>query len=242
MVRSFTSYLAMGSASEATQALINSDMQDLGVATQNLASHLFIHIGYLVMASSVLKWLAFIAAVSVNPLVCRTAGCVDAFKFFFRVFEYLLVLDRTHWRTNMLTTLLVPYIFFSLPDLLFYVLRGEVGKWIALISVVARLFYPQHFPDWFEAPGTIILLVAAAPSYFAAENSRPEWAVLVCLLIGSKLLREHIKASGGYMEAFKKGKGVSNTIGILLLFIYPVWCLVVLLIMIWQYAHKHSHP
>ncbi|KAK3149221.1 hypothetical protein QOZ80_3AG0214520 [Eleusine coracana subsp. coracana] len=218
MVRSFTSYLAMGSASEATQALINSDMQDLGVATQNLASHLFIHIGYLVMASSVFKWLAFIAAV------------------------YLLVLDRTHWRTNMLTTLLVPYIFFSLPDLLFYVLRGEVGKWIALISVVARLFYPQHFPDWFEAPGTIILLVAAAPSYFAAENSRPECAVLVCLLIGSKLLREHIKASGGYREAIKKGKGVSNTMGILLLFIYPVWCLVVLLIMIWQYAHKQSHP
>ncbi|GJM96752.1 hypothetical protein PR202_ga13615 [Eleusine coracana subsp. coracana] len=222
MVRSFTSYLAMGSASEATQALINSDMQDLGVATQNLASHLFIHIGYLIGSVLTDHSLLF------SSLVLH--------------FRYLLVLDRTHWRTNMLTTLLVPYIFFSLPDLLFYVLRGEVGKWIALISVVARLFYPQHFPDWFEAPGTIILLVAAAPSYFAAENSRPECAVLVCLLIGSKLLREHIKASGGYREAIKKGKGVSNTMGILLLFIYPVWCLVVLLIMIWQYAHKQSHP
>lgn len=69
MVRSFASHLAMGSASEAAQALINSDMQDLGVATRNLASHLFIHIGYLVMATSVLKWLAFVAAVLVNPLV-----------------------------------------------------------------------------------------------------------------------------------------------------------------------------
>nr|ACG47585.1 hypothetical protein [Zea mays] len=37
------------------------------------------------------------------------------------------------------------------------------------------------------------------------------------------LLQEHIKASGGFRNAFRKGNGVSNSIGILLLFIYPVW-------------------
>ncbi|KAG8662026.1 hypothetical protein MANES_01G056750v8 [Manihot esculenta] len=46
----------------------------------------------------------------------------------------------------MLTSLLVPYIFFSLPAAIFNLLRGEVGKWIAFIAVVLRLFFPRHFP------------------------------------------------------------------------------------------------
>lgn len=37
------------------------------------------------------------------------------------------------------------------------------------------------------------------------------------------LLQEHIRASDGLRNAFRKGNGVSNSIGILLLFIYPVW-------------------
>lgn len=37
--------------------------------------------------------------------------------------SYLLVLDRTNWRTNILTGLLIPYIFFSLPSLLFNIFR-----------------------------------------------------------------------------------------------------------------------
>ncbi|EMS58310.1 hypothetical protein TRIUR3_23377 [Triticum urartu] len=37
--------------------------------------------------------------------------------------EYLLVLDKTNWKTNMLTGLLVPYIFFTMPGLLFGFIR-----------------------------------------------------------------------------------------------------------------------
>ena len=37
--------------------------------------------------------------------------------------RYLLVLDRTNWKTNMLTGLLVPYIFFTLPGVLFSLVR-----------------------------------------------------------------------------------------------------------------------
>ncbi|KAL5683941.1 hypothetical protein ACJX0J_010326, partial [Zea mays] len=59
---------------------------------------------------------------------------------------YLLILDRTNWKTNMLTALLVPYIFFTLPNVLFSLIRGEVGKWIAIIAVILRLFFPRHFP------------------------------------------------------------------------------------------------
>ncbi|XLU76634.1 hypothetical protein S245_000055, partial [Arachis hypogaea] len=63
---------------------------------------------------------------------------------------YLLILDRTNWRTNMLTSLLVPYIFFSLPGSIFHFFRGEIGKWIASIAVVLRLFFPRHFPGEFQ--------------------------------------------------------------------------------------------
>lgn len=37
--------------------------------------------------------------------------------------SYLLILDRTNWRTNILTGLLIPYIFFCLPSLIFNVFR-----------------------------------------------------------------------------------------------------------------------
>eukprot|EP00267_Zea_mays_P046999 XP_020399422.1 uncharacterized protein LOC109942168 [Zea mays] len=138
-------------------------------------------------------------------------------------YRYLLILDRTNWKTNMLTALLVPYIFFTLPNVLFSLIRGEVGKWIAIIAVILRLFFPRHFTDWLELPGSIILLTAVAPSLFAHTFRDDLVGVFICLAIGCYLLQEHIRASDGLRNAFRKGNGVSNSIGILLLFIYPVW-------------------
>ncbi|CAN6297650.1 unnamed protein product [Urochloa humidicola] len=149
MGKSFASYLAMktgpeaGDASAAAQALIDADLQELGVAARKLANHAFVLGSGLGFGTSFLKWLAFFAAV------------------------YLLILDRTNWKTNMMTALLVPYIFFTLPHVLFSLMRGEVGKWIAIIAVILRLFFPRHFPDWLELPGAIILLTVVAPSLFA---------------------------------------------------------------------------
>ncbi|CAM8898912.1 unnamed protein product [Rhodiola kirilowii] len=37
---------------------------------------------------------------------------------------YLLILDRINWKTNILTGLLIPYIFFSLPSLVFNIFRS----------------------------------------------------------------------------------------------------------------------
>ncbi|CAN6292662.1 unnamed protein product [Urochloa humidicola] len=208
MGKGFASYLAMktgpeaGDVSAAAQALIDADLQELGVAARKLANHAFVLGGGLGFGTSFLKWLAFFAAV------------------------YLLILDRTNWKTNMMTALLVPYIFFTLPHLLFSLIRGEVGKWIAIIAVILRLFFPRHFPDWLELPGSIILLTVVAPSLFA-DNFRSDLVgIFICLGIGCYLLSEHIKASGGFRNAFRKGNVVSNSIGILLLFIYPVWALV----------------
>ncbi|XAR73926.1 hypothetical protein NMG60_11008058 [Bertholletia excelsa] len=160
-------------------------------------------LGGLGVGTSVFKWVASFAAI------------------------YLLILDRTNWRTNMQTSLLVPYIFFSLPSPMFAFLRGEFGKWVAFIAVVLRLFFPRHFPEWLEIPGSLILLLVVSPGFFAV-NVRNSWpAVAACVGIACYLLQEHIRASGGFRNSFTQRHGISNTLGIILLLAYPVWALLV---------------
>ncbi|KAL2254704.1 cold-regulated 413 plasma membrane protein 2 [Sesamum indicum] len=199
------SYLAMKTDYAAANELITSDLKDVGNAVKKLANHA-VKLGGLGFGTSFLKWVAAVAAI------------------------YLLILDRTNWKTNILTSLLIPYIFLSLPSWLFSLLRGELGKWIAIIAVVLRLFFPRHFPDWLELPGALILLIVVAPSFFAVTIRGSIVGVFICLAIGCYLLQEHIRASGGFRNSFTKSNGISNSIGILLLFLYPVWALVLFLL------------
>nr|XP_043615451.1 cold-regulated 413 plasma membrane protein 2-like [Erigeron canadensis]XP_043615452.1 cold-regulated 413 plasma membrane protein 2-like [Erigeron canadensis] len=191
-------------ADEVTTELINADLNEVKVALQKLFDHgLITQLGGLGFGTSFLSWVACFSAI------------------------YLLILDRTNWRSNILTSLLVPYIFFSLPPSLFNLLRGQFGMWIAFISVVVRLFFPRHFPDWMEIPGSLMILLLVAPNLFV-HYFRGSWVgVAICLLIGCYLLQEHIRASGGFRNSFVQSHGISNTIGILMLLIYPTWKLVV---------------
>ncbi|RWW23311.1 hypothetical protein GW17_00012449 [Ensete ventricosum] len=119
--------------------------------------------------------------------------------------------------------------------------RGEFGKWIAFIAVVVRLFFPRHFPgefetsssfdtfgsaDWLEMPGALILLLVVSPGFFAYTIRDGIVGVFICLAIGCYLLQEHIRASGGFRNSFTKSHGISNSIGIILLLVYPIWRLV----------------
>ncbi|KAI3777067.1 hypothetical protein L1987_46861 [Smallanthus sonchifolius] len=187
---------------ELTNELMSADISELKLVAKAIFDHACAKLGGLGFGTSFLSWVASFSAI------------------------YLLILDRTNWRSNMLTSLLVPYIFFSLPPSLFYFLRGQFGMWVAFIAVVLRLFFPRHFPDWLEIPGSLILLLVVAPKLFA-HVFRDSWAgVVICLLIGCYLLQEHIRASGGFRNSFKHTHGISNTIGILLLFVYPMWKLI----------------
>ncbi|CAH2051556.1 unnamed protein product, partial [Thlaspi arvense] len=183
------------------QAMLGSDLNELGIAAKNLANHTFRLTG-LGFGTSILEWIASVAAI------------------------YLLVLDRTNWKTNMLTALLIPYIFFSLPSVIFGLFRGEVGKWIAIVAVVVQLFFPKHFREWFELPAAAILLIVVAPGLIAG-TFRDNWVgLVVCLGIGCYLLQEHIRASGGFRNAFTKANGISNTLGIIALVVFPIWALI----------------
>ncbi|KMZ59238.1 hypothetical protein ZOSMA_6G01720 [Zostera marina] len=165
---------------------------------------------------------------SVNLAVVGGVGFGTAFLRSIASFAaiYLLILDRTNWRTNMLTGLLIPYIFLSLPEIIFSFLRGEVGMWIAFIAVVMRLFFSKRIPEWAEMPGALILLLVVSPSLFADTIRGNFIGQLVCLFVGCYLLQEHIRASGGFRNSFTQKNGVSNSVGIILLLVYPVWALV----------------
>ncbi|CAK7329763.1 unnamed protein product [Dovyalis caffra] len=194
------SFLAMRRDEEMASDLLASDFQDVTVAAKKLANHA-IKLGGSGFVTTFLQWIAAFAAI------------------------YLLILDRTNWKTNILTGLLIPYIFFTLPSILFNLFRGEVGKWIAFVAVILRLFFPKRFPDWLEMPGALILLIVVAPSLFAS-TIRNDWiGVAICLVIACYLLQEHIRASGGFRNSFTKAHGISNTAGIVLLFVYPAWAL-----------------
>uniref|UniRef100_A0A6N2LEF7 Uncharacterized protein n=1 Tax=Salix viminalis TaxID=40686 RepID=A0A6N2LEF7_SALVM len=196
------SYLAMRRDHEMESSLFASDFQDLTIAAKKLANHA-IKLGGLGFGTTFLEWIAAFAAI------------------------YLLILDRTNWKTNILTGLLIPYIFFTLPSILFNLLRGDVGKWIAFVGVILRLFFPKRFPDWLEMPGALILLIVVAPSLFAS-TVRNDWiGVAICLAIACYLLQEHIRASGGFRNSFTQAHGISNTVGIILLFVYPAWALLI---------------
>ncbi|KAF8012453.1 hypothetical protein BT93_I0576 [Corymbia citriodora subsp. variegata] len=195
-------YLAMRTDSAVEDDLLSSDIHELRVAAKRLFDHAT-RLGGVHFGTTFLKWTASCAAI------------------------YLLILDRTNWRTNMLTSLLVPYVFFSLPSSLFHMLRGDFGKWVAFSTVVLRLFFPRQFPEWLEMPGSLILLLVVAPEFFV-HTLRDRWiGVLICLLIGCFLLQEHIRASGGFRNALTQSHGISNTVGIVLLIVFPVWALVV---------------
>ncbi|KAK6805764.1 hypothetical protein RDI58_003549 [Solanum bulbocastanum] len=195
------SYLAMKREASVGSDLIDSDLKEIGIAAKKLANHALM-LGGIGFDTSFLKWIASFAAI------------------------YLLILDRTNWRSNMLTTLLIPYIFLSFPSLLFGLFRGDFGKWLSLIAVITRLFFPKHFPDWLEAPAALVLLMVVSPS-FLADTIRDNWiGTFICLVIGCYLLQEHIRASGGFRNSFTKANGISNTIGIILLLVYPVWALI----------------
>lgn len=83
--------------------------------------------------------------------------------------------------------------------------------------------------DWLELPGALILLIVVAPSLFANTFRNDIVGVVVCLIIACYLLQEHIRASGGFRNSFTKAHGISNSVGIILLLVYPIWALVVIL-------------
>ncbi|KAG9148185.1 hypothetical protein Leryth_014101 [Lithospermum erythrorhizon] len=152
----------MKADNSAANVMITSDFQELGSATKELADHAMM-LGAFGLGSSFFKYLASFAAI-----VCT-------------------FLDMTNWKTNILTTLLIPYIFFSLPSSIFQLVSNNAGETLVNVAVILRLFFPKHFPDWLELPAALILLIAVAPSLVVYELRGTLIGLLICLGIGCYL-------------------------------------------------------
>lgn len=83
--------------------------------------------------------------------------------------------------------------------------------------------------DWLELPAALIILIVVAPGLIANTFRDNIVGVVVCLVIACYLLQEHIRASGGFRNSFTKAHGVSNSIGIIILLVYPIWAAVVII-------------
>jgi len=179
---------------------VGQDFKAIAEATQHLGVHMYTALAFSFHSHTILQYLAVIAAI------------------------YLFILDRTNWRTNILTSLLVPYIALNLPSFLLGYIRGEIGYWVAFVAVVLRLFFPKNFPDEAELPASLLLLLVTAPSLVV--NLRFELpGEIISVAIGFYLLYEHIIAAGGFRKAFAE-RGVPISIGIILLFVAPFYQLI----------------
>lgn len=119
-------------------------------------------------------------------------------------------------------------------DYLVYMVIHLVFSTIADLFMMHWPFFPfltlipdvDSTVDWLEMPGSLILLLVVSPSFFAYTLKDSLVGVMICLIIGCYLLQEHIRASGGFRNSFTQSHGISNTLGIILLLVYPVWALV----------------
>ncbi|KAL2528416.1 Cold-regulated plasma membrane protein 4-like [Forsythia ovata] len=103
----------------------------------------------------------------------------------------LLIFNRTGRRSSKHTSLLVIYLFICFPTVLFKILRGQFGRWVAFLAVAANLFFPQDFP------ASRFLLFVIMPDWLAVEL-RDSAAVggILCLIIGVTLVLMEIGQIG----------------------------------------------
>ncbi|KAK9228199.1 hypothetical protein WN944_021148 [Citrus x changshan-huyou] len=214
-------YLAMKTDDQVAAELISSDFNELKIAAKKLVNDAT-RLGGLGFGTSFLKWVASFAAmwllvdIGPNKLEIEHADCTLTEIDF-------LTNDHSEER----------YMFNSVRSFNFSIItfQQSYDDMLLLLSIfLANIKTMGLSADWLEMPGSLILLLVVAPSFFA-HTLKDSWVgVVICLLIGCYLLQEHIRASGGFRNSFTQGHGISNTLGIVLLLVYPVWALVLHLI------------
>ncbi|CAI9777490.1 unnamed protein product [Fraxinus pennsylvanica] len=103
----------------------------------------------------------------------------------------LLIVNRAGRRSSKHTSLLVIYLFICFPTMLFKILRGQFGRWVAFLAVAANLFFPQDFH------ASRFPLFVIIPDWLAVEL-RDSAAVggILCLIIGVTLVLMEIGQIG----------------------------------------------
>jgi hypothetical protein len=134
---------------------------------------------------------------------------------------YLFVIYKTNWRMNIMPMLLVPYIGLNLPSVLFNIIRGDFGRWTALIVVMTYLFFQQFFLDYLGYPTALLLPLVTVPHLLMIFLRNNIIGASMSVAIGVYLLDEHIR-SRGPRQAFTEKWGCTNTLAIMLMLVSPI--------------------
>ncbi|GLT79965.1 hypothetical protein SLA2020_514300 [Shorea laevis] len=103
----------------------------------------------------------------------------------------LLLLNRIGPRSHIQTNLLAIYLFISFPTALFKILRGQFGRWVALLAVALHLFLPKTFPV------SRFILFVITPDWVADGLRDNIVGDILCLIIGVLLCIAKICEIGG---------------------------------------------
>ncbi|XP_058081075.1 cold-regulated 413 plasma membrane protein 1-like isoform X2 [Magnolia sinica] len=130
--------------------------------------------------------------------------------------RFLLILNHTGRRSHMQTSLLVAYIFSSLPTVLFNILRGQFGLWVAFLAVASHLYFPETFPV------SRVVLFVVTPSWVSHALRDSIAGCISCLVIGAFLLLAQIRGIGGCINCCEDFQRVSYVVIISLLLLFPI--------------------
>ncbi|KAL5715111.1 hypothetical protein ACHQM5_016986 [Ranunculus cassubicifolius] len=103
----------------------------------------------------------------------------------------LLSLNPMRQSSRTQTSLLVAYLISSLPTVLFNIIRGEFGHWVAFFAVAGNLFFPRDFS------ASRFPLFVIIPGWISHELRNTMLGGILCLIIGVLLLVDEIQGIGG---------------------------------------------
>eukprot|EP00268_Persea_americana_P028092 TRINITY_DN27325_c1_g1_i2.p1 TRINITY_DN27325_c1_g1~~TRINITY_DN27325_c1_g1_i2.p1 ORF type:complete len:185 (+),score=6.97 TRINITY_DN27325_c1_g1_i2:43-597(+) len=129
---------------------------------------------------------------------------------------FLLILNRVKRRSHIQTSLLVAYLFSSLPPVLFNVLRSQFGAWVAFCAVLAHLFWPRSFPV------SRFLFFVITPNLLVHTLRSSIVASIFCLIIGAFLVVDHIRGSGGCGNCLYESCSLPYILGLPFLLVFPI--------------------
>ncbi|KAK4262217.1 hypothetical protein QN277_027800 [Acacia crassicarpa] len=135
--------------------------------------------------------LAYASEASISPSIAsKSSSARAAFQWGGTIFDlFLLILNKFGQDSRTQSTLLVLYLFISLPEVLFKILREQFGCWVAFLAIVASMFLPHAVP----VPVSRFLL------FVIAHGLRTSMVGGVfCLVIGISIVMVEIRGNGGF--------------------------------------------
>ncbi|KAE8654390.1 hypothetical protein F3Y22_tig00117048pilonHSYRG00170 [Hibiscus syriacus] len=227
------SYLATRAKQE-TSHLMSSDFKELVFAAKKLANH-SIMLGASGFGVSVFEWVASFAAMLSGSY--SSSNCLEYSWLGFRSIRIQIFIDfgqnklenkhsynitnPIHLLESSLGTVqrlpvkihyrIVPQAFLRLLEInkLFWSCSGDIGKWIAFVAVVLRLFFPRRFPgaSWQGCRVLIVTCHAKRPGFPADNRTSRVFSTSLAGITGrfdssnrggSELILEHAEKQLGW--------------------------------------------